>query len=314
MENKKQRQKLLYMAKVFARETYYNENTGVFCGLTTEDMSNKLAELGISLERKSFYTDVEILREFGFDIQMKKKGRYSYYFLKSYPDGLAVADLKLLADAVATSPFISDRKSNELVKKIESVAPYGRKSELKRYIYTDSKIKSMHSAPSNDIDTISMAINQKRTISFDLYGWGADGKLHKTGVFENVTPLEIIYGEGRFFLGCFCRKTDDIRFFAIDKIKDITIERNKSEMNECICAFDISQYKIVFGEVIKISNEKITVEFPVKYADKVFDRLGKDTEVEQDEDKFVVTFSGTVDDELKQWVKRCRGKIMQADE
>ena len=65
--------KLLYLMELFYRQTD-REHT-----LTLPVILQKLAEHGISAERKSIYDDIETLRSFGLDIRMCKTKNFEYY-------------------------------------------------------------------------------------------------------------------------------------------------------------------------------------------------------------------------------------------
>ena len=77
-------------------------------------MVDALAEHGISAERKSIYDDLEALRLFGMDITLIQAKGYRYFLANRE---FELPELKLLADAVASSKFITEKKSAQLIKK-----------------------------------------------------------------------------------------------------------------------------------------------------------------------------------------------------
>ncbi len=54
--------KLLHLARIFERETDDDH------GLTAPQIIGKLAELGVNVERKTLYRDIDCLRAFGYNI------------------------------------------------------------------------------------------------------------------------------------------------------------------------------------------------------------------------------------------------------
>ena len=70
-------------------------------------------EYGISTDRRTIYTEMEILDKFGLDIQ-QKKGKCCYYIGAR---DFELPELKLLVDAVQSSKFITEKKSKELIQK-----------------------------------------------------------------------------------------------------------------------------------------------------------------------------------------------------
>ena len=104
-----QKLKLMYLAKLLESETDDEH------GLTGPQIIQRLAELGIAVERKTLYRDLDCLREFGYNIVKYQRSPIEY--------GLASrefqeSELLLLADAVQSSRFLTERKSNALVKAI----------------------------------------------------------------------------------------------------------------------------------------------------------------------------------------------------
>ena len=87
--------------------------------ISANEIIAKLSDLDITAERKSIYDDIECLRRFGLDIE-RDNSKNGGYFLASRD--FETPELKLLADAVGSSKFITQKKSLALIKKIESLA------------------------------------------------------------------------------------------------------------------------------------------------------------------------------------------------
>ena len=82
---------------------------------TTQEVIDYLEANGIRSERKTVYTDMEELEDFGLDI-IRVKERPGGYYLASRK--FELAELKLLVDAVQASKFITTKKSRELIAKL----------------------------------------------------------------------------------------------------------------------------------------------------------------------------------------------------
>ena len=102
--------KLLYLQKIFL------ERTDEEHGMTMPEIVKALEEYGISAERKSVYGDIQALQDFGMDIIGEQKGRVYSYYVGSRE--FELPELKLLVDAVQSSKFVTERKSNELIGRI----------------------------------------------------------------------------------------------------------------------------------------------------------------------------------------------------
>ena len=77
----------------------------------------KLAAADIQAERKSIYSDVSYLQEFGVDIVYNASRENNGYYVASRE--FELPECKLLVDAVSASKFITASKSKMLVEKLE---------------------------------------------------------------------------------------------------------------------------------------------------------------------------------------------------
>ena len=95
--------------------------------LSTQQIIEYLEENGIGAERKSVYADMETLRSMGVDIQ-SRKGRGAGWFIGERD--FQLAEVKLLMDAVQSSRFITQRKSDALIRKLERLASNHQAQQL----------------------------------------------------------------------------------------------------------------------------------------------------------------------------------------
>ena len=100
-----QKQKLLYLAKLFTEETDAQH------ALSMAEIIEKLAACGVNADRKTLYLDFGELQDFGMDIETVKAGRNTLYRLASRR--FELPELKLLVDSVQSAKFITDKKSKE---------------------------------------------------------------------------------------------------------------------------------------------------------------------------------------------------------
>ena len=110
-EVNKQRLKLLYLMEIFSKDTD-DEHM-----LTLPQIISKLKAYGVDVERKTLYQDFEILRDYGFDIVGVQTQRNYYYHIGNRQ--FELPELKLLVDSVQSAKFMTKKKSNALIKKLE---------------------------------------------------------------------------------------------------------------------------------------------------------------------------------------------------
>ena len=151
------------------------ENTDDEHGITMPEIIEKLDAVGISAERKSIYKDVEELQDYGYEISKEKEGGKFKYFLLDRE--FELPELKLLVDAVQASKFISEKRSNELITKIEKQASKHQAKELHRQVYVTNRVKTDYESVYYNIDDINLAINEDSQIEFDYFEWTMDKEM-----------------------------------------------------------------------------------------------------------------------------------------
>ena len=149
----KQKHKLLALARIFESETDENHR------LTVPQLAEKLTAQGIPCERKSIYTDIEALRQMGYDILLQR-GRGGGYWLAHRT--FELAELKLLVDAVQSCRFIPQDKTGNLIAKLERLASRYEAAQLQRQVYVAGRPRSQNPSVLYSIDALHEAINARR--------------------------------------------------------------------------------------------------------------------------------------------------------
>ena len=158
------RLRLLYLAKVLM------ENTDEAHALEISQINSLLAEYGITANRKTLYMDFEDLRSFGLDIVSGKlkDNRVLYHIGQRR---FELPELKLLVDSVQSAKFLSVRKSNDLIKKIESLGSKYEAKHLQRQVFISGRVKSVNEKIYYNVDLLHEAINANKQIRFLYYQW-----------------------------------------------------------------------------------------------------------------------------------------------
>ena len=155
--------KILYLMRVLLDETDPAHP------LNAPQLCEKLdAEYGLSYERKTVYTDIKRLQQYGMKIgQMKGRG-FGFYVEEREFD---LPELKLLVDAVQSSKFITKEKSEKLIRKLEGLASRENAKQLQRQVFIYNRIKADNDAIYENVDAIHSAIQDNRQISFKYCEW-----------------------------------------------------------------------------------------------------------------------------------------------
>lgn len=132
------------------------EKTDETHSITMPEIIAELKAYGVNAERKSIYSDLENLRLYGLDIIGEKEDKAFSYRIGNRQ--FELAELKLLVDSVQASKFITAKKSNQLIKKIEGLASKYEAAQLQRQVYTTERIKAGNENIYYNVDQIHSAI------------------------------------------------------------------------------------------------------------------------------------------------------------
>lgn len=272
-----QRLRILYTYKIMLEQTDEEHP------LTATGILQRLEDYGISAGRKTLYDDIEALKMFGLDII--SSGRNSGYYVCNRD--FELPELKLLADAVSSSKFLTEKKSKELLGKITKLASVHEARQLRRTVYTADRTKSMNERIYLNVDVIQRAIDEKRQISFKYFSYD----VHKNKVYRDslriCSPYAMAWDNERYYLVSYCeRHPDSFTHFRVDRMEDVKIlvERAKRLPS----SFNISDYLNSSFSMFSGKSERVTIRFKNSLVTAVIDRFGKDMPIVIDGDEHFI--------------------------
>lgn len=298
-----QKLKLLYLLKMLNEKTD-EENT-----MTINDMIAELDRYGITAERKSIYDDLEALRHYGLDIA-SRKSKTTDYFVSSRL--FELPELKLLVDAVQCSKFVTHKKSNELIKKIESLASYRQAQSLQRQVYVSNRVKTINESIYYNVDRLHAAIAENKKVSFKYFDYDIkkEKAFRKNGDKYSVSPYALSWDDENYYLITFSTKYNDFTHYRVDRMTDIDLideERDPLPDRE---HFDIAEYtKKVFN---MFGGEEVLVQlqFDNSLVNAVIDRFGKDVVIGKiDENSFYIWIKVAVSSTFFAWISQFGNKV-----
>ena len=262
-----QKLKLLYLMRILLTQT---DETHM---LTVNELISKLAEFGVSAERKTVYDDIEALRHFGLDIIMGKSISYGYYIAGR---DFELPELKLLADAVQSSKFITEKKSMELIKKLEGLASVYEAGKLQRQVFIQNRVKSMNESIYYSVDALHEAITDGKKISFRYFNYSIrkERVFRKAGSSYIVSPVALSWNDENYYLIAHSDERAGLTHFRVDRMSDV--RRLDEKRDPAIGSFNLAEYsKKVFG---MFGGEEVDVRLRLhdQLAGAVIDRFGKD--------------------------------------
>ena len=297
-----QKLKLLYLAKIFM------ENTDATHALTVKELSEALAAYEISAERKSLYDDMELLRVFGLEICMQRDKQVRYY---AGAHTFELAELKLLVDAVQSSKFITEKKSNSLIRKLESLASKYEAAQLHRQVTVSNRLKASNEEIFGNVDMIHRAISENRRICFKYFEWNVEKKrvLRKDGAIYRISPWALLWDDENYYMVGYDSESSMIKHYRVDKMLELYMDRSLREGKDIFERIDMTQYsKQVFGMYGgELCNVRLSCDKSM--AGVVIDRFGTDIVIANHGDRFEFTVKVMLSPTFYSWVLGFGNKI-----
>lgn len=267
----RQKLKLLYLMRMLQEETDSEQ------GLTMADILERLEAQGITAERKSIYRDIEALREFGVDVRTYQRAPVEYAVEQR---DFALPELTLLVDAVQSSRFLTQRKSDALVAGVKRLASKRQRKLLDKRVHVEGRIKMQNESVFYSVDRIQEALAKRRKLSFTYFKYDAAKKKvpqHGGGRYVE-TPVQLVYSDGYYYLVAYNEKHDGFPHYRVDRMDDIEVLDEPACRNERIATFDTEELEAsAFG---MYNGAAVSATFLVtdEAMGAMIDRFGKDVE------------------------------------
>ncbi len=291
------KEKLLYLMDILRRETDEEHH------LQAKDLLSLLGQKGIASERKSLYRDIELLQDQGWDILHDSAG----YYLAS--DQFELAELKLLADSIQCSRFITEKKSMDLIRKLETLTSRHRAQELRRQLRLIGRPKASNEQIFYNIDAIYAAIRQDREIAFSYLEWHSDGTRRKKEGAYRASPYELCWDSENYYLVAHTEKRGKTHF-RVDRMADISLTDTPRQSPEAYRDLDMAEYsKRVFG-MFGGTSTTVKLQFREDLADSAVDKFGSDIlMIPQPDGTFTLTVTVDVSPTFFSWVFSFAGRV-----
>ena len=271
--------------------------------LTMPEIIAALKEYDIPADRKSLYADLKDLEILGIEVEGAQIGhRYRYHVL-NHP--FELPELKLLVDAIQSSKFITERKSNALIKKLEKLVSKYDAMKLQRQVYVSGRIKTMNESIYYTVDAIHNAIAQNKKIRFQYFQWNVkkEMELRHGGAYYHISPWGLSWDDENYYLIAFDSYNKIIKHFRVDKMLNINANSKKREGKQEFRSFDMALYdKKVFG-MYGGKEEWVKIECENSLVGVMIDRFGKEiTIISKEDEHFIINVQVVTSRQFLAWI------------
>lgn len=299
-----QKTKLLHLSRMLLR--YTDEEHP----LTVAQIIERLARDGVKAERKSIYDDLETLRLFGLDVQCRK-GKSPGWFIGARD--FELPEVKLLMDAVQSSRFITQKKSDTLLRKLESLASVHQAGQLQRQVYVSGRIKVMNESIYYNVDKLHTAVASQKAITFKYFDYDIFRKkvFRREGKRYTASPYGLIWNNENYYLVAFDHAHQEMRHYRVDKMTDIAVTCLSRQGRELYPDFQLAQYGQKHFGMYSGPEIKVTLRGQRDKAGLVWDRFGQDVILIPDgEEHFTVTLPVVMSPQFFGWLMGLDGSLV----
>ena len=279
-------------------EKYSDENHVI----KMSQIIDHLAANGISAERKSIYSDIETLRNYGVDIEMGAVDKTTGYYVANRK--FQTAELKLLVDAVQCSRFITHKKSFELIKKLEELTSCHIAKTFQRQVLVNDRIKHMNESIYYNTDKIHNAIADNKKISFKYFEYNLKKEyvFRKNGAKYLVSPLVLVWNDSNYYMVGYDSESQMIRNYRVDKMMNISVTKEKREGLDRFDSEASARYTQKMFSMYNGKEQSIKLWFSNHLVGVVIDRFGKDISIYPDNDGFTIHVNVMVSPQFFGWL------------
>ena len=296
-------------ARVVFLEHYLIENTDEQHMLTSEELVRIYEQNGFKANRNTVRDDIITLQEQGVDVidDLKGKAKAFYIGVRLFEN----AELKTLADAVSSSRFITADKSEALIKKLAQLTNVHNRAKLLESSLESNRLKTESLGIFRTIDTINMAISEKKKIRFQYIDYlpNKEEILRHDGKWYIVSPQALLWNDDRYYSPAYSDEKKIIIPYRIDRMRNTEIIDESAIKVE---DFNVAEYsrKVLHMYDGDVEEQKVTLQAENKYMLNVIDRFGEDIATKQiDDNHFSAEITVRPSSTFYAWVFQFCGKV-----
>ncbi len=295
-----QKLKIIYIADILNR---YSDDEHP---LSAADIIEKLADYGISAERKAIYDDIEMLCQYGLDIVKTRSPKIGYFIGER---NLELPEIYLLTDAVRSANFITPKKTRELISKLDNMLSVSQAQRRDKGIYIDSLHKCKNEEIYYNIDTLNEAILKgiKITLKYCTRTLGEGKQVQTVEKNMEISPYALLWENDYYYLVGNNAKYDNLIHLRLDRIRQVKLTdkpyRHFSEVSSYREVFDVADY--ISKTFNMYGGESKTVEFRCKKSrlEQIVDRFSENIMIYHvTEDSFSFSVEALISDGLISWL------------
>ena len=286
--------------KIFYILDYLNRNSHEKHPVRAGELMEMLhSQHNISCDRKTVYSDIAALQDYGVDI-VSVPGKNGGYFIATR--NFELPELKLLIDAVQSSRYLTEKKSRELIEKLCKECSVHDARLMRRDVLVSGRVKSMNETIYYNVDNIQEAISLNRKISFRYFDWGIDGQRRYRDRSYEASPYGLCQDNENCYLLAYSPR-HGVTSYRVDRMADIVLTEQERTPCPELTGKALTQYANRLFQMFQGQETDVKLRFHRRFVNAVIDRFGREILLIPDgEEHFVFTVKVAVSPMFLSWV------------
>lgn len=271
--------------------------------ITMPEIKEALERYEITADRKSIYNDLKDLEQLGIEVEGEPVGNRYHYHVVSRE--FELPELKLLVDAIQSSKFITERKSDALIKKLERLVSKYDAQKLQRQVYVSGRIKTMNESIYYNVDAIHNAITENKKIKFQYFQWNVkkEMELRHDGAFYQISPWGLSWDHENYYLVGYDSAEEKIKYYRVDKMLKVQETKEEREGKEHFKKLDMAEYTRKSFSMFGGKEQQVKLLVDNELAGVIIDRFGKEVMmIPAGDARFTVNVSVQVSSHFLGWI------------
>ena len=287
---------------------------------SSEAIKEHLREYGITADRHSIARDIDALNElFAIDAaaEIDDRDRLSYeivydaskrgYKITGRPYDFE--ELRLLAECVRASKFISKSQEGHLLTAIEGLCSESQVEELQNEVYLVGRNKTSNKYVMRSMDKINHAIRGKWKISFKYLKYTLDDRStqvdRRGGKAYIRSPYKLLINDGNYYLLAYDSDRESMMTYRLDRMKEVEIVHEPRDGSAAYDKIDIKTYTQRVFSMFGGEDKFVSIRFTNDLLDTAVERFGNGEGVfyrPDDKGHFIVSAHVEVSKQFYAWI------------
>ena len=264
-------------------------------------------------DRRTLYEDIRDLEYLGTKVKINKG--YAPPRLNVEERLFSISELKLMIDAVASSKFLTQKATEEIIGKLKQFCSRYEATELNRQTLLANRTKRIDTEYHDNIGLFSKAIDERQKVTFKYFRLNIKNKREYQKKEIVVSPWHLLYANDNYYLLAFDGKI--MKYYRLDRLEEVVILDEKAEgeeeykkIKEELPFRTQSSFNLFGGEKVMV-----TLRAPIYFYYIIADQFGTNLYPIRDkgEDTFTVTVPVAIGDQFFGWILSMGQKVTIVD-